>query len=263
MIKRSLKILLHTGDKNDDGYNLRRWFVFFIVYMAALAAVALISLAGVGTEASQFPKHTWLLALYLFYMSLCCTFFPAPTAWLVLLMASPMIGLDYFSTANAYLNTIATIMVVAAVGALGTAVANLNEYYVFTFALRFGRAHKLRHTRLYKSAAHWFEVSPFVLMTAVSFLPIPVDVIRWLAITHRYRRDYFFAASFIGRFLRYALLAATAACLRISWYGIVFIQLILLTIILLRYLPRLTRLLKKDSLTDTHETVPEQDTVSA
>ncbi len=263
MIKRSLKILLHTGDKNDDGYNLRRWFVFFIVYMTVLAVVALVSLVSPGAEAGQLPKHIWLLALYLFYMSLCCTFFPAPTAWIVLLMASPMIGLDYFSTANAYLNAIAIIVVVAAVGALGTAVANLNEYYVFTFILRFGRAHKLRHTRLYKSAAHWFEVSPFVLMTVVSFLPVPVDVIRWLAITHRYRRDYFFAASFVGRFLRYALLAATATCLQISWYGIAFIQLTLLTIILLRYLPRLTRLLKKDSLTDTNETVPEQDTVSA
>ena len=263
MIKRSLKILLHTGDKTDDGYNLRRWFVFFIVYMIVLAVVALVGLAGTGTEASQLPKHTWLLALYLFYMSLCCTFFPAPTAWIVLLMASPMIGLDYFSTANVYLSAVVTIVVVAAVGAIGTAVANLNEYHVFTFLLRFGRAYKLRHTRLYKSAARWFEVSPFVLMTVVSFLPIPVDIIRWLAITHRYRRDHFFAASFVGRFLRYALLAATAACLQISWYGIVFIQLILLAIILLRYLPRLTQQLKKDSLTDISETVPEQDTVSA
>ncbi|MCK4628313.1 MAG: hypothetical protein KAT56_04880, partial [Sedimentisphaerales bacterium] len=157
---------------------------------------------------------------------------------------------------------VVTILIVAAVGALGTALANLNEYHVFTFLLRFGRAHRLRHTRLYKSAARWFEVSPFVLMTVVSFLPIPVDLIRWLAITHRYRRDHFFIASFVGRFLRYAILAATATCLRISWYGIVFIQLTLLTIILLRYLPRLTQRLKKNILTDTNETVPEQDTVS-
>jgi len=248
MIKRGLKILLHTGDKTNDGYNLRRWFVFFIVYMTALAAAALVSLTRLDTELNQFSQHIWLLALYLFYMSLCCTFFPAPTAWIVLLMASPMIGLNYFPTANPYMSAVVTILIVAAVGALGTSLANLNEYHVFTFLLRFGRAHRLRSTRLYKSAAHWFEVSPFVLMTVVSFLPIPVDVIRWLAITHRYRRDYFFIASFVGRFLRYAILAATATCLRISWYGIVFIQLLLLAIILLRYLPRLTRHLKKDSL---------------
>jgi len=231
--------------------------------MTVLTAAALISLASPGAEANQFSKYIWLLALYLFYMSLCCTFFPAPTAWIVLLMASPMIGLSYFPAVAPYLNAVVTIIVVAAVGALGTALANLNEYHVFTFVLRFGRAYKLRHTRLYKSAARWFEVSPFVLMTVVSFLPIPVDVIRWLAITHRYRRDHFFATSFVGRFLRYALLAATATCLRISWYGIVFIQLMLLAIILLRYLPRLTRQLKKSSLTDTDETITEQDVVSA
>ena len=88
-----------------------------------------------------------------------------------------------------------------------------------------------------------------------------MDIIRWLAITHRYRRDCYFAAAFLGRFVRYGLLATTATCLSLSWTGIAIIQGSLVGLIGLRYLPRLTQHRKQVRLRE--DSVKEQGAVSA
>ena len=80
MNKYIAKILFHSGDKTDDGMNLRCWFVVYLLYMAGLAAVALTYLNHSESGSHVLFQYIWLLALYLFYVSLCCTFFPAPTA---------------------------------------------------------------------------------------------------------------------------------------------------------------------------------------
>lgn len=232
MFKWLADILLHRGHCNDDGLSLRRWFGFFLSFLGVLAGVVLVSLywSEQHGEGEKWQRW-WLLGLYLFYMSLCCSFFPAPTAWIVLLMASPMVGLLE--------GKVGTVVVVAGVGALGTTMANLNEYHIFTFLLRFGRAGKIRQTRVYRAATRYFEMSPLGLMTLVSFLPIPVDVVRWLAITHHYRRDHFAAASFVGRFGRYAILAGAATSLQIGAKEIIIIQAVLIVLVLGRFVPRL------------------------
>jgi len=248
MFRRALQTLFYAP-RAADGLNLRRWFALYLALMVALAAVAHGSLRYYDRTASPLALRSWLLALYVFYLALCCTFCPAPTAWIILLMASPMVGLAPVPAVHnwahlspphdARVAAALTIALVAAAGAVGTALANLNEYHVFTFLLRFGRVRRVRHVRLYQAAERWFAVSPFGLLTLFSFLPIPVDVVRWLAIAHRYPRRLYALANFVGRFLRYALLAATATCLRLSWPGILAIQLTLSALVLLRYLPRL------------------------
>lgn len=243
MFKWLTDILLHRGHGANDGLSLRGWFAFFLSFLGALVAVVLICMHG--AQQGEEGQRWWLLGLYLFYMSLCCSFFPAPTAWIVLLMASPRVGLVQGGWAADAL----TIVMVAGVGALGTTVANLNEYHIFTFLLRFGRAGKIRQTRVYRMATRYFEVSPFGLMTVVSFLPIPVDVVRWLAITHWYRRDHFAAASFVGRFGRYAILAGAATCLKIDARGIIIIQAALIGLVALRLVPRLVKRRKEEAET--------------
>ena len=249
MYKNLGKVLLYSGREDQDAIHLRPWFVVYLSYLAALVVLTLLSLQHHAHNGHTLAQHGWLLCVYLFYMSLCCTFFPAPTAWLVLLMASPVIGLVdpmalgetlRVSAPNlSWASAVLTIVVVAGIGALGTSMANLNEYHIFTFLLRIGRAHKVRETGWFQTAARWFSVSPFTLMTVVSFLPIPVDVVRWLAITHRYRRDRFFLAYFVGRFFRYSLLATAATCFKISWLGIIIIQLTLIGLVCLRYIPKI------------------------
>jgi membrane protein YqaA with SNARE-associated domain len=100
-----------------------------------------------------------------------------------------------------------TTLAVAAVGAVASTMANLNDYHLFTWMLRNRRIGKLRDTKLYRVSARWFERSPFFLVTLFNILPIPVDVVRMLATTYRYGRLPFAAANFVGRFIRYAVIA--------------------------------------------------------
>lgn len=249
MIKRSIEILFQAPAAGGDGVNLRRWFLGFVVYLVLLTVTAAACLWYYERGGSIWAMRGWLLALYLFYMSLCCTFFPAPTAWIILLMASPIVSMfeagsfqGYFGvseTTGIWLAGMATTVVVATIGAAGTAIANLNEYHIFTFLLRYGRVHKVRQTRFFATAERWFSVSPFALVGLFSFLPIPVDVVRWLAISCRYSRLRYAGANFLGRFLRYGLLAGAATFLAIGWWGILGIQIGLAVLVIIRYLPRL------------------------
>jgi len=265
MLKKLISILFYAGDRQGDTFNLRRWFAFYLIYLGLLAATALISFGYCENNTSETaqqvlscPQKIWLLSLYLFYMSLCCTFFPAPTAWLVLLMASPVAGLIDAQVLMSYISVsqqqgywiagLLTVLVVASIGAIGTGMANLNEYHIFTFLLRCGRANKIRETKFYRMAGHWFDVSPFALMATFSFLPIPVDVVRWLAITHRYRRDHYFLAAFSGRLLRYGLLAGAATCLKLNWTEILIVQLVLIIMVLIRFVPKMISHHRKNNI---------------
>ena len=249
MVKFLGKVLFYSGCRTDDGLSLRCWFIFYVIYLTCLVAAAVFSLQYYDQHSFDLALGGWLLALYLFYLSICSSFFPAPTAWLVLLMASPLVGLVKPHTLAQLLHLsqlppqevvlLTTILLVAFVGALGSALAHLNEYHLFSYLLRCHRVHKVRQTHLYHKAARYFDVSPFTLTVLFSFLPLPVDIVRWLAITRRYRRDHYFLANFLGRFCRYGLLAATAGLMKIGWFGIIAIQLALIALILLRYLPKM------------------------
>jgi uncharacterized membrane protein YdjX (TVP38/TMEM64 family) len=117
----------------------------------------------------------------------------------------------------------------------------LNEYHVFVYLLRKHRVARVRGTRLYQRASKWFGKSPFWILTLFSFLPIPVDVIRWLAITARYSRWRFFWASFAGRWFRYAICAFASLGLHMSTVQILALQGVLVAIALFRIAPRLRR----------------------
>ena len=257
MLRKIKNLLLYAGCQRQDSVNLRPWFIFYIIYLVILAALAICSLKYYDQNTSDLAWSSWLIALYLFYLSLCCTFCPAPTAWMVLLMASPIIQIIKPQTlTNLFhlsappsdnLIILTTILTVASLGALASALANLNEYHIFTYLLRCHRVKEIRSNRFYQKAACYFDLGPFILTTLFSFLPIPIDVVRWLAITHCYRRDYYFLANFLGRFFRYAVLAATAGFLKLGWFGIAAIQLGLIALILLRYVPKLLLYNKKDA----------------
>lgn len=239
MFKYLKNILLHKGHTAGDRINLRYWFLGFVLFLAVLTGIARMGLADTARGVEEVSGYLWPWALYLFYMSLCCTFFPAPTTWLVLLMASPILSVFPQSFQANRLYALETVLIVAAIGALGTTLANLNEYHIFTFLLRFGKTKKFQNTRFYQKACRWFTLSPFTLMTLMSFLPIPVDVVRWLAISNRYRRDHYAYASFLGRFLRYSFIAAAATTLQIGGWGIIAVQGALIGLVLLRYVPKL------------------------
>ena len=198
-----------------DHVNLRRWFAAFVLWMTALAATGVLSFHRVelGHGASL---GVWLVALSMFYLSLCCLFCPLPTSWVVLLLASDAMNL----TTSLPLR----VALVSVLCASATAMANLNEYHIVTFLLRYRAVGHIRDMRFYHRAASWFAVAPFVTITAISFIPIPVDVVRVLSIAARYPRIRFAGAYFTGRVFRYALLAFSSAGLNLRPWHIALIQ---------------------------------------
>ena len=111
----------------------------------------------------------------------------------------------------------ATVAVVGLAGAFGSTLANLNDYYLFTAMLRLRRVAAVRDTRVYRAAARWFGRRPFGVVLIFSVIPIPVDVIRMLAATCRLQPAAFAAANFIGRFLRYAVIAFVTYYWNLGW----------------------------------------------
>jgi membrane protein YqaA with SNARE-associated domain len=195
--------------------DLRRWFTLFVVWMVGLAV--LVFAGRIQAEAGSRPGFVvMVLAAYAFYLSLCCTFFPAPTMWVVMLAASNGLALVPAPVPR--------IVLVTVLGGLATSMANLNEYHIFTFLLQYRRIARVRETRVYRWAARWFAVSPFTIICFISLVPVPVDVIRWLAILYRYPRGPFFVAYFLGRSARYAIWSVSAVYLDLGVRGIAIFQ---------------------------------------
>ncbi len=197
---------------------LRGWFALYLLWMGGLAllARAMFQQYEDGADAS---RGLWLLALTCFYLSLCNIFLPMPTTWIVLLAGSDEMALIR--------DPLLRIALVGVCGALATTMANLNEYHVLGYFFRARLGDRVRRTRAYRWSARWFDVSPFRVLMLVSFVPIPVDVVRWIAILRRYPRPRYAGAYFLGRALRYALLSGLSIALRLTTVQIIIIQAVL------------------------------------
>lgn len=194
---------------------LRLWFGLFLTWMVGLFVSAL--LAFTRYEAGDTAALAlWLLALAGFYISLCNTLVPLPTAWIVLLLASEDVGL--------FESNLLRIVLIAVLGSTATMMANLNEYHIFGYFFRARLGDRIRRTHVYRWAVRWFEVSPFQTLTMIAFIPVPLDFVRWLAILRRYSRPRFAAAYWLGRLPRYALLAGLSVALRLGAWEIALIQ---------------------------------------
>ena len=227
---------------SGDGVSVRRWFLFYVIFLAVsvLAIVLLWDHTGETwrdwTYAWQkfcgflhwhsHPRPTWhecsesfqhafnatapaiKLLVAVVYLSMATTLTPLPTGWLVAGIATQgALAAQGASIAN---DVWSVTLIVGLAGAIGSTIANLNDYYFWTWLLRSRRLARVRNARWYAAAAKWFARSPFVLLTIFNLIPIPVDVVRLLAITYRYGRLKFAAANFIGRFARYAVIAFIA-----------------------------------------------------
>ncbi len=133
------------------------------------------------------------------YLCVCSTLLPLPTSWIVSAVAIPAYAVGG--------NVWTTTLLLTVVGAAASVVANLNDYHLFTGLLRHRGIAKVRHTRFYDASARWFAKDPFLILVIFNFIPIPVDVIRILAVTYRYPRWRFAVANFMGRATRYGMIA--------------------------------------------------------
>ncbi|HET6429289.1 MAG TPA: VTT domain-containing protein [Phycisphaerae bacterium] len=203
----------HLG---PDGLRIRWWMAAYLGYLAALITAVVVKLHRLGhewtdlfTAPRQFfltAEHTALkLLIYTVYLSIACTILPLNTGWLV-----SMLAMRQFHIAEGLWPT---TLVVATVGAMASMIANVHDYHLFTWILRSKSAARIRHTRFYHKAERWFSRRPFVLVAAFNLIPIPVDMVRLLAVSYRYPLRRFALANFLGRWVRYAAIAAVTFAL--------------------------------------------------
>ena len=208
-----------------DRLSVKRWLAVYAVYMLALLVPAAILLGRMGSSWREFfgdpagvtrdADAALKLLLFGAYISVCCTFLPLP--------ANAMVSAVSIQEFAPYPDSIlATTALVATVGAWASMMANLLDFHLFTVMLRSRRVARIRHTRLYQRSARWFARQPFAILVIFNILPIPIDVVRMLAATYRYGLGRFAAANFIGRWVRYAVLAAVTFSLgKQGWVAVV------------------------------------------
>lgn len=194
----------------------RAWFAFLIAWMGSLSIAAVLLLQRYETSGDVLALRGWILLLMCFYLTLCNSFVPLPTAWIVLLAARG----EYALIPHPALN----VLLVALLATLATVVANLTEYHLLAWLLRFRVGARIRRTRLVEWAVRWFERAPFQILTLVAFIPIPIDAVRWLAILQHYSRVRFAGAYLLGRGPRYLIFAAGSVLLALDGREILLIQ---------------------------------------
>lgn len=174
-------------------------YVFLLSFYAIALFVRLSFLQGPSIFAliKQFarpeislPKSPSILMDCFLYMSLACQFFPLPTI--------PIL---------AFAAKVFHPVLIAVTGAIGTSIANLNDYAILGWLFRHKRVKKLRDVHAYRRLLRFFDRRPFLTLTAGAFLPIPVDVIRLIAISRAYSFWKFIVAAFVGRVPRYLIIA--------------------------------------------------------
>ena len=157
------------------------------------------------------------LLYYFFYMMVACTFFPLPTPPTVIYM-----GQHYPPWA------------VAVIGAAGSCVAGLIDYFVFSQLLRYKKVARIKETKTFQTFKRFFNKVAFVSMITAAFTPIPFDPFRFMAITTNYNKLKYVAAIFLGRGSRYYLLAAFGAWVPVPTWILIGAFIVLLTISVLK-----------------------------
>ncbi|HEY7160129.1 MAG TPA: hypothetical protein VH815_02675, partial [Acidobacteriota bacterium] len=69
----------------------------------------------------------------------------------------------------------------------------------------------------------FFDKYAFLTVAVAALLPIPVDIVRLLAISRAYNYWKYLLAAFVGRFPRYLILAYLGKELSVKWILIIFV----------------------------------------
>jgi membrane protein YqaA with SNARE-associated domain len=219
--------------------SLLKWFGAYFVMLAGcvIAMIVLLQEQPLSLDSWKAFQDSVIAAspavkllVFAIYISACCTFLPMNTSWIVSAVSIQSVAV----TGEMW----STVLLVSLVGAGASTVANLNDYHIFTLLMRSHHIAKVKHTKTYDVAIRWFEKTPFSLLMIFNILPIPVDVVRPLAASHRYSRIRFAIANFIGRFGRYAVISSVTYMLgKQGWFAVVA----LLGLAVVLALPRLIK----------------------
>ena len=137
-----------------------------------------------GTRLSQ-------LIGYFVYMSFACTLIPLPTPTYVIALGQ-----------------VFQPWIVAGVGAIANCLAALAEYYVIIrLFLKTTLQQQGETSHIFQRFAYYFQRAAFACLIFIGLTPIPFEPFRLAAILIRYNLPKYLLAIFIGRFIRYYLVA--------------------------------------------------------
>lgn len=203
---------MHIRSRNISSV---RWFTGFGLY-----AVAIGLLIFWANATGRIPLKN--LLSFVLFVSFACQFCPLPIIPLFL-----AISRDH----NPFL--------IALLGSLATCIANLHDYYILNSLLRWERIGKAKDSAWYRRGVRWFEKYPFWAHAAANFLPLPIDVVRLLAIATGYSRMRFILSTFIGRYPRYLILSLLGYTLQLSNKMILVILAVTIAVAAAKSLPKL------------------------
>lgn len=192
-----------------------RIFLFLIAFYALAVGFRIFFLEGpslfsllkhFARPGITVPNSPSILFDYFLYMCVACQFFPIPTL--------PPI---------AFAAKVFNPVLVSAIGAAGTCIANLNDYAILGWLFRHQRVKKVRDISTYRKLLSFFDRYAFLTLSVAAFLPIPIDVIRMLAISRAYTYWKYILATFVGRFPRYLILAYVGKELPAKYILILFL----------------------------------------
>ncbi len=156
-------------------------------YLLGLAA-ALAALVGVSF---LLPPAAAAFARYFAYIAAACNTIPLPTTPLII-----------------YLGGKYPWLAVALVGAAATSLANLIDYEVFTSVFRTKLLRKIKDSKHAQASVATFGRVAFLALVGANVVVFSWDLVRLVAIAAKYPRLKYAAATFLGRVVRYAILAA-------------------------------------------------------
>jgi membrane protein YqaA with SNARE-associated domain len=231
-----------TASQATDGSDrlaLRWWFLVHAVWLLACTAALVVLLRGADLSWERWSTHPQdafgditpaaKLVACAMYLSVCCTFLPLPTGWIIAALAT--------REASVAGSLWGVVLLVATSGAIGSTIANLGDYHLMTWMLRHRRVAAVRSTRLYERCSRWFASAPFTILVIANVLPIPIDVVRILAVANRYPRGSFAGANFLGRFARYGIVAFITYFWDLGWGACVALLVLAAGLALARIVP--------------------------
>jgi len=175
------------------------------------------------------PVRYQELMSYFLVMSVSCNLVPIPTYPFILYVSH-----DY------------AVWLIVLVGTIGSTISAIIEYYFIDFLMRFDRFARLKETEGYHKYIKYFDRFSFRSIMLASVLPLPLDVIRIMAIMRRYAKWKYLTATFIGRIPRIFIFALLGS--QLAYTKTIAIALLVITL-LIEVVRRLVKLIHRVPVT--------------
>ncbi|NIT37057.1 MAG: hypothetical protein GTN49_11260 [candidate division Zixibacteria bacterium] len=189
-------------------------------YLLALA----VFLGALFGASFLLPPTARALARFFAYMSLASNTIPLP--------ATPVIiyaGREY------------PWLAVALLGAAATSLANLLDYEIFSSVFKTKLLRKIKESEHSQASIRAFSRVAFLALVAVNVVLFTWDLVRLVAIAAKYPRVKYVAATFTGRTVRYAVLAAAGEFFEPPLWAILVVAVLLAVPALVSWLRDRTR----------------------